>query len=324
MDQLDQYGWNDELAKAWAELAAPDCVPARVIADYAANLKIALPQERRAEISGKLAHALDDHQRPKVGDWVAVRIVDASSAVVEHVLPRHSEISRRAVGDRVRKQVMAANVDVAFIVQALDHDFSPSRLQRYLYQLQNSHIEPVVVLNKSDKVDDAQTYIDQITPLGIHYVLTSATTGDGVQGLLEYFLPGKTAVLLGSSGVGKSTLTNLLLGEAVQKTQAIRQSDSKGRHTTSHRELFAIKNGGLLIDTPGIRELQLWGTQEELEATFADITQIALDCRFSTCGHTTEPDCAIRAAIADGSLAQARFDNYTKMKAELDTAAKRL
>jgi ribosome biogenesis GTPase len=153
--------------------------------------------------------------------------------------------------------------------------------------------------------------------------LCSAVTGQGVEALLEHFQPGKTAVLLGSSGVGKSTLTNYLLGEAVQKTQAIRESDSKGRHTTSHRELFMIKNGGLLIDTPGIRELQLWGTEEELQDSFADIYEIALNCHYTSCGHTTERDCAVQAALRDGTLAQSRYDNYSKMKIELDAAAKR-
>src|SRR4051812_39587401 len=184
MTDIKTYGWNDDYAAAWEKLEAPDCVPARVVADYAANLKIVLPQERRAEISGKLLHTLDPADRPKVGDWVAVRLADASSAVIEHVLPRHSEISRRAAGDRLVKQVMAANVDIAFIVQALDHDFSPERLQRYLYQLQSSHIQPVVVLNKTDKVDDPASFSDQIAALGIPFVLTSAASGDGIKELL--------------------------------------------------------------------------------------------------------------------------------------------
>jgi ribosome biogenesis GTPase len=320
MDKLRTYGWNAALDLAWQELGLSGCVPARIVADYAANLKIVLPEERRAEISGKLAHHSDPADLPKVGDWVAVRIADSSSAVIEHVLPRHSEISRRAAGERLVKQVMAANVDTAFIVQALDNDFSPERLQRYLYQLQHSHIQPVVVLNKADKVDNPDHFASQITGLDIPYVLCSAVSGLGIDSLLGYFEAGKTAVLLGSSGVGKSTITNLLLGQDVQKTQAVRESDSKGRHTTSHRELFILRTGGLLIDTPGIRELQLWGTEEDLGDSFGDIVTLALKCRFTSCGHTTEPDCAVRTALDAGTLAPERLENYRKMKLELESS----
>ena len=317
MTDLHAYGWNDQLASAWKQLDARDCVPARVVADYAANLKIVLPEERRAEVSGKLLHTTEPADRPKVGDWVAVRLAEGGSAVIEHVLPRHSEISRRAAGDRLVKQVMAANVDIAFIVQALDHDFSPERLQRYLYQMQNSHIQPIVILNKADQIDDATQFTEQIKNLDVPYVLCSAATGQGIAELKTYLKDGQTAVLLGSSGVGKSTITNLLLGEEVQKTQAVRASDSKGRHTTSHRELFVLLSGGLLIDTPGIRELQLWGTEEELSDSFSDIFELARHCQFTSCGHTTEPNCAVQEAIASAKLPQARLDNYLKMKAEL-------
>ncbi|GAC1370149.1 MAG: ribosome small subunit-dependent GTPase A [Candidatus Saccharimonadales bacterium] len=320
MDNLRPYGWDDQLAAAWQQLDITDCVPARVVADYAANLKIVLPDERRAEISGRLQHTAAPADRPKVGDWVAVRLANADTAVIEQVLSRRSEISRRAAGDRLVKQVMAANVDVAFIVQALDHDFSPQRLQRYLYQLQSSHIQPVVVLNKSDKVADASSYLDQIRKLNIPVVLTSAAKEEGIDQLFAYLRPGRTAVLLGSSGVGKSTITNLLIGEEVQKTQEVRGSDSKGRHTTSHRELFQLDSGGLLIDTPGIRELQLWGTEEELSDSFADIMELSRHCRYTSCSHTVESDCAVQSAITVGTLPFERLANYQKMKAELETS----
>lgn len=319
MDHLRKYGWTDKLTSAWNELAADGCVPARVIADYAANLKIALPEERRANVSGRLLHTTEPADRPKVGDWVAVRM-EGDSATIEHVLPRHSEISRRAAGDRVVKQVMASNVDLAFIVQALDHDFSPSRIQRYLYQLQNSHIQPIIILNKADKVEDPVEYTDQIAGLGISYIVTDAKSGAGMDQVVSYLSPGRTAVFLGSSGVGKSTLTNQLLGEEIQKTQEVRSSDSKGRHTTSHRELFVLPSGGLLIDTPGIRELQLWGTAEELSDSFSDIMELARHCRYTSCTHDTEPDCAVRAAVHSGELNIARLENYQKMKAEIAAA----
>ncbi len=316
MNDLTQLGWNDDLTRAWNELSLAGSTPARVIADFGSVLKIALPEERKAEISGRLEYISEPTELPKVGDWVVVQLMGDDSAMVEAVLPRSSAITRKAAGDKVEKQILAVNIDVAFIVQALDHDFSPERIERYLYQLKVSNIQPVLILNKADKTDNIAQYTDKLSSR-VPYVTASAKTGEGMEAILQHIKPGQTAVLLGSSGVGKSTIINQLLGQEIQRTQEIREEDSMGRHTTTHRELFRLENGGLLIDTPGIRELQLWGSEEELKDTFEDVLQLMPLCQFSNCGHTTEPGCAVQAAITAGKLSKTRYNNYLKMKKEL-------
>lgn len=320
MHQLVELGWTKEQDKAWESLDLSDCKPARVIADFGSVLKIALSgsEVRNGEISGRLEYFADGTELPKVGDWVAVQQTGEETAMIVAVLPRRSEITRKLAGDRYEKHILAVNIDVAFIVQALDYDFSPERIERYLYQLQSSNIQPVLVLNKLDMVDNLSDFTDKLQDLKVPYLTTSAKTGEGMEQILAHIKPGQTAVLLGSSGVGKSTITNQLLGSEIQKTQEIREEDSKGRHTTTHRELFTLKGGGLLIDTPGIRELQLWGSEEELTDTFDDVVELIPHCQFSNCGHTTEPGCAVQDAITNGQLSQKRYDNYQKMKKELE------
>ncbi|HYH75399.1 MAG TPA: ribosome small subunit-dependent GTPase A [Candidatus Saccharimonadales bacterium] len=317
MDTLQAYGWNDSFAASFAAMDMPQCIPARVIADFGSMLKVVTPDPLQVESSGRLLYFAAPHELPKVGDWVAVLTDSRGGGVIEAVIPRRSEIARKATGDKAVKQVMAANIDVAFILQALDNDFSPPRLQRYLYQLHADNITPIVVLNKADKATDIDTYTSALTDIDARYIICSALTGQGMEQLTGAITPGQTAVLLGSSGVGKSTLTNYLLGHDVQRTQAIREIDAKGRHTTTHRELFVLPNGGLLMDMPGIRELQLWGTEEELDENFDDVALLISTCRFSNCGHTTEPGCAIRSALASGELSEAHYANYLKMKREL-------
>jgi ribosome biogenesis GTPase len=317
MDELVQFGWTDEFGRKWHELAAADLVPGRVIADFGTSLKVAAPVLVTAELSGKLAHYTSREFTPKVGDWVALRLSDNGHAAIEAVLPRRSEIARKVAGKQVIKQVMAANVDIAFVLVALDNDFSVERLKRFLYQLSISNITPVIVLNKADKVTDVTPYLDSLHALGLPIIIATATEGSGVAEILAHIHPGQTALLLGSSGVGKSTLTNQLLGRNAQPTKEIRASDDTGQHTTVHRELFMLPGGGLLIDTPGIRELQLWGTEEELDDNFDDVAQLVSECKYTTCRHTNEPGCAIRAALQSGKLQPSHYADYVKMKAEL-------
>lgn len=320
MNTLKAFGWTDELQDKWQEISLQGLEPARVVADFGTSLKVAMPEVCSAELSGKLAHyAGQDGVRdvPKVGDWVAVQLSDSGHAVIESIIPRRSEIARKAAGNKTVRQVIAANVNIAFVMLAMDSDFSVARLKRYLYQLSVANVAVVIVLNKADKADDIESYQDQLQPFGLPVVVCTAIAGSGIDGILSHILPGQTAILLGSSGVGKSTLTNRLLGSEVQSTRAIRASDSTGKHTTVHRELFVLPNGGLLIDTPGIRELQLWGTEDELDENFDDVAALVRQCKFSTCQHGSEPGCAIRQALSERTLSATHYASYLKMKIEL-------
>ena len=316
MNDLSDYGWTEATQLAWDALGMQSTRPARVVADFGTSLKLATPEIITAELSGKLAHYTNREAAPKVGDWVAVTITD-NNAVVESIVLRANEIARKVTGKRTVKQIIAANVDIAFVLLALDNNFSVERLKRFLYQLSVSQIEAVIVLNKADKTDDLQSYVTQLDLLAIPIVITTATEGLGVEDIAAHIKPARTAILLGSSGVGKSTLTNKLLGRDAQTTNAVRESDSTGKHTTVHRELFILPNGGILIDTPGIRELQLWGTEEELDANYDDITELAAQCRYNNCRHTSEAGCKINEALANGTLDAKHYANYVKMKSEL-------
>lgn len=321
--QLGQFGWTDALLNSWQQLGLSGVVPARVVADFGTSLRVVTPLRITAELSGKLSHYTDREYVPKVGDWVAVRLLDNSTAVVEAVLPRQSEIARKVAGRQAVKQVIATNVDVAFVLLALDNDFSIERLKRFLYQLSISRVRPVIVLNKADKVADITPYLTELQILKLPIITTTATTGSGVSKILSCIEPGQTAILLGSSGVGKSTLTNQLLGREVQATKAVRVTDDTGQHTTVHRELFVLPNGGLLIDTPGVRELQLWGTEEDLDDNFDDVATLISQCKYTTCRHNDEPGCAIQVALRNGQLPAAHYADYLKMKTEIGSLHKK-
>ncbi|HMH69793.1 MAG TPA: ribosome small subunit-dependent GTPase A, partial [Candidatus Saccharimonadales bacterium] len=323
MNPLSAYGWTKELDDLLARHTILGTQPARVVADFGTSLKVALPKIVTAELSGALAHHTHREQVPKVGDWVLVRLTDNSPPVIEALLPRQSEIARKVAGSKTLKQVIAANVDVAFVLLALDNDFSIDRLRRFLYQLSINAIKPVIVLNKADKVENAEEYISQLSSLELPVIAMVATKGTGMAELLNFIAPGKTAVLLGSSGVGKSTLTNRLLERDVQKTHAVRQSDDTGMHTTVHRELFMLPGGGLLIDMPGIRELQLWGTEEALDENFDDIAALFRQCKYASCQHKDDDGCAVQRALKDGTLDPLHYAAYQKMKNELSTLKQR-
>ena len=318
MNNLEKYGWTKQNQVSWDALELDGLEPARVVADFGTSVKLAASEIITAELSGKLAHYSTRDETPKVGDWVAVRILD-SGAVVESVVLRSNEIARKVTGKRAMKQIFAANVDIAFVLLSLDNDFSVERLERFLFQLSVHAVQTVIVLNKADKTDDIQSYVTQLELFDVPILTSVATSGTGVDEIANYIQPGKTAILLGSSGVGKSTLTNRLLGRQAQQTNEVRESDSTGKHTTVHRELFILPNGGILIDTPGIRELQLWGTEQDLAASFGDIIELTHKCKFSNCQHNHEKGCAIHKALANGMLDKKYYANYLKMKSEVST-----
>jgi ribosome biogenesis GTPase len=314
------------LVEAFAPLVAQGLVPGRVVAAHTRLLRVHTGEgEVLAVPSGSLRHeARGPADLPAVGDWVALRPGEGGSpAVIQAVLPRRTAFVRRAAGDRPAVQVLAANVDTVFLVMGLDGDFNPRRLERALVLAWESGAEPVVLLNKADlcgEVDARRAEIEAVAR-GVPVLAIAAKPGQGLDGLAPWLAPGRTVALLGSSGVGKSTLVNRLLGREKQKTREVREHDQRGRHATTHRELVALPGGGLLLDTPGLREIQLWSEGAGLEATFDEVRDLAVACRFTDCGHASEPGCAVRAAVDDGRLSPARLASFHKLQAELRAAA---
>jgi ribosome biogenesis GTPase / thiamine phosphate phosphatase len=314
-ERLAQLGWNDELAAEYEDQLKTGLQPGRVAVQHRGIWEVATETEDvQAGITGRLRHEAPPGELPVVGDWVALK-----DGQIEAVIPRRSKFSRKVAFEEVAEQVLAANIDVAFLVMGLDErDFSIRRLERYLTTAWEGGASPVIVLNKPDLATDleAQLAETEAVAFGVPVHVVRAVAGEGVDELLPYLAGPKTGVLLGSSGVGKSTLINALLGEGTVATGEVR-SDGRGRHTTSHRELLVLPQGGVLIDTPGLRELQLWETDGGLEKAFADVAELVNQCRFSDCAHDTEPGCAVRAALEDGSLPQERWDSYLKLEREL-------
>jgi ribosome biogenesis GTPase / thiamine phosphate phosphatase len=318
---LERWGWNSYFEAFWRNGDWKSAVPARVVGQQRKFWRIAGDfGEFWAEASGKLRLAADEGADwPAVGDWVVVELHGAdTAAVIQEVLPRRSKFVRKLPGKRIGEQVIAANVDTALLVSALDGDFNPRRVERYLAQCWESGARPVIVLNKADACEDARekaAEMERVT-IGTAVRVLSATTGQGFGELEEFLRPGHTLVLLGSSGVGKSTIANRLLGKAVQEVRSVRESDSRGRHTTTARELFALPGGALLMDTPGLREMQLWDAEQGVAQTFADIDALAARCRFCDCRHEGEPGCAVQAALDAGTLDQGRVENRRKLLRE--------
>jgi len=271
-----------------------------------------------AEVTGKLRHdALYAAKRPTVGDWVAAKQIDETNYTIHAVLPRINCLQRQKVDGDSEAQVVAANVDACFIVQSLHGDFNIPRLDRYIAFAANASVVPVVILNKADLVPEADELVEQVrlTYPEITVFMVSSISGVGVEQIREYMEPGKTYVAVGSSGVGKSTLVNVLSGTKLMKTSEVREEDQRGRHTTTHRQMFQMNNGALFIDTPGIRELALFD-YNGLSGSFRDIEELAQNCKFKDCLHNDEPGCAVRKAIRTGVLDEKRLNSFEKMKRE--------
>jgi len=322
---LKELGWDDRWAAVFAPFAADGLVPARVAIEFNHIFRLyAETGELQAQHSGRLLHEAESkEQLSAVGDWIAARpSVGEASATIEAVLPRRSRFSRKVAGELTEEQVVAANIDTVFIVMGLDGDYNPRRLERYLLLAYESGATPVVILNKSDVAEHLSEDVDEIRGLaiGIPVHAISAKTRIGIEVVEGYLGPGRTGALLGSSGVGKSTLVNALIGEQLLKTRDVRASDSRGRHTTRHRQLIVLpEHRGLLVDTPGMRELQLWTQNEGSRETFDDVLEVAQGCHFTDCRHRDEPRCAVKRAIEEGTLAADRLEGFFKLQEELQS-----
>jgi ribosome biogenesis GTPase len=316
---LAELGWNDDFAAAFAPFAAEGCVSGRVTLELKGYYEVT--GEFGAKLgacSGKFINtAKEPAAFPAIGDWVAVTPQEGEEArvYIHAVLPRRTKFSRKAAGLENLEQIVAANVDTVFLVSALDGNYHLHRLERYLAAAWASGAQPVILLNKADLADDDTAIKAEIAAVApaVPVFAVSAQTRRGLKALAPYLKPGATVALLGSSGVGKSTLINRLVGENLQDTGDVRDVDGKGRHTTTQRELLVAPNGVIVIDTPGMRELQPWDAAAGVESAFGDVAAIAARCRFRDCTHTVEPGCAVQAALADGSLEPARWQSYQRM-----------
>ncbi len=349
---LQQAGWNKVWEESFADFGEKRLRPARVLAQHRHSYSLwTAAGEADAELAGALLYRAEAADLPVVGDWVAVRQYSPTDvAIITDVLPRRTKFSRKASGTSGEEQVIAANIDVLFIVCGLDHDYNLRRLERYLIAAAQSGAKPVIVLNKADlygadlhhsdlhRADlgaDLQTRIAEVNAIAADVPVLAISALEGRSGqknsaetLLPMIAAGETAALVGSSGAGKSTIVNQLLGKAAQTTQPTRQSDSRGRHTTTHRELFFLSNGGLILDNPGIRELQLWpqdlrqgSPRSVVDEAFPEIEALAATCAFRDCTHIAEPACAVKQALASGEIDDARWRSYLKLRRELRHAA---
>ncbi|MGE7091459.1 ribosome small subunit-dependent GTPase A [Lysinibacillus sp. NPDC048646] len=299
-----------------------NCIPARVTLEHKHSYRVLAEEgEWLATIAGHFAYtSLGREDFPAVGDWVLVEKMAGEEKVIIHKLfERKSVFSRKVAGREITEQIVASNVDIVLLVMSLNADFNLRRLERYLVAAWDSGAKPIIVLTKADLCDDVENMLREVEAVafGVDIFVTSALSGEGLSDIRVLFTEGVTGALLGSSGAGKSTLTNALSGETLMKVSDIREDDAKGRHTTTHRELIVLPNGGCLIDTPGMRELQLWDQGDSLSASFKDIEELSAACHYRDCTHQEEPGCAVQQAIIDGALESSRLQSYFKLQREL-------
>ena len=318
---LGLYGWDAGWAAAFRPFAVEGLTPARVAIEYNHLLRLYTAKgDVRGQHSGKLLHeAAGRHAMAAVGDWVAIRTNPGErSATIEAILPRRSHFSRKAAGELTEQQVVAANIDVVYIVMGLDRDYNPRRLERYLVMAKESGATPQVLLSKADLSDHVEAQLEECRAAapGVDVYAVSVRDGRGVERVRAAVGAGQTGTLLGSSGAGKSTLINQLLGHDMLATAEVRAHDSRGRHTTRHRQLVPMPGGGLLIDTPGMRELQLWTEPDAPQASFEDIEALAAGCHFTNCQHRSEPRCAVQEALREGTLEAVRLESFHKLQEE--------
>jgi ribosome biogenesis GTPase / thiamine phosphate phosphatase len=325
---LTAFGWDDALAEEFEPHRRAGLIPGRVSIQHRGAYDVLTAEgELRCDVAGRLYdEAASPADLPAVGDWVAVAArPEEAAGTVQAVLARRTKFSRKTAWQASEEQVLAANVDVALIVTSLNEDMNLRRLERYLTLAWESGATPVLVLTKADLADDVPAVVAEVESVAfgaaVHAI--SSVTGEGLDELRAHLRPGVTAALLGSSGVGKSTLVNTLVGEELLETREIRE-DGKGRHTTTRRELIQLPGGALVIDTPGMREVQLWIADDGLEEAFSDVTELFEHCRFSDCAHESEPGCAVKEAIANGTLAPERWESYLKLQRELAHLDRRL
>ena len=326
MDDLTTLGWDERLSEAFEQYRPAGLVPGRVAVQHRGAWDVLTELgELRVDAAGRLRHdATSVAELPVVGDWVAIATRPDGGGTIQAVLPRRTRVSRKTAWQATEEQVLVANVDVIFLVTSVNEDLNLRRLERYLTLAWESGAQPVFVLTKADLLPDvgpAAAAVESVA-FGVPVVPVSSVTGEGVDRVRGFLPPGVTGAFIGSSGVGKSTLVNSLAGEELLETREIR-ADGRGRHTTVRRELIVLPEGGLIVDTPGMRELQLWDANEGLEEAFEDVTSLFPRCRFSDCRHENEPGCAVRAALADGTLPRERWESYLSLERELQHLERR-
>jgi len=325
---LTTFGWSEFFEVNFKSYAGNGYTCGRVALEHKNFFRVYTQYgEVLAEISGKLRHeAVNRRDLPVVGDWVVIRSRPEHGRVTIHsVLPRRTSFARKIAGSRTEQQIVGANIDTVFLLTSLNQDFSLRRIERYLIMAWESGANPIIILSKSDLCDRVADAIDEVQAVarGVPIYAVSIVTGCGLQDIAQYFKRGHTVALLGSSGVGKSTLINHFAGVNRLKVQTVRESDDRGRHTTTHRELVLLPAGGIVLDTPGMRELQLWDNNESLQLVFDDIEALAGRCFFSDCRHQDEPRCAVRKALGEGTIDTGRYESYEKLQKELKYQARR-